>query len=81
MVNMIDLKVFPPPEDMFPNVFIIVKIPEYIYNDFLDYATEQIKEVIFSVAEQEINIHTIHNVKVSVIIESVRETVSRKRST
>ena len=65
----LNIKVFPPPEDMLPNVLVIVKIPKYIYDDFLDYSIEEIKDAIFSTAEQEINIHTIHNAKVSVMLE------------
>lgn len=64
-----EIKVFPPPKDMLPNVFVIVKIPKHIYDDFLDYAMEEIKQAVFSVAEQEINIHTFHNAKVSVMLE------------
>ena len=63
------IKVFPPPKDMIPNVLVIVKLPKHIYDDFLPYSVEEIRNAVFSITEQEINIHTIHNAKVSVLLE------------
>lgn len=66
---MSEIKVFPPPEGMKPNIFITVKVPKYIINDMLPSSVEEIKHAIFSIAEQEINMHTIFNCKVEVIME------------
>jgi hypothetical protein len=69
----VNLKSFPPPENMEPNVLITVKIPSNIYSDLSQESLKEIKHIIFSAAEQELNIHTIFNVRVAVILLEVRE--------
>ena len=62
------IKQFPPPEDMLPNVLVIVKLPSKIYDECIDFLPVA-QHAIFSIAEQELNIISPEQVKVSVLME------------
>lgn len=67
----VEAKMFPPPEEMPPNTVVTVDLPKHIFNDITLASMEAIKHAIFSIAEQEINIHTIFYSRVTVIIREV----------
>lgn len=75
------IKVFPPPDDMEPNVVVIVKLPPEIYTEIeqIPSILETFRHAVWSVTEQELNIASSYPAKVFVIIEESR-VETKKRS-
>ncbi len=74
------IKIFPPPDEMVSNIHIMVEIPTHLWEELsqLPETFETIKHAIFSVAEQEINIHTFGAAKVDVVLMEKKANVTQE---